>query len=54
MLTYTNKGYLPEVKRKIAEMALNGSGVRDMVRVFSVGVNTVLNELKKEWLTLSV
>ena len=48
ILTYTNKGYLPEVKRKIIEMALNGSGVRDTVRVLGIGINTVLNELKKK------
>ncbi len=33
--------------QKIVEMALNGSGVRDTVRVLGVGINTVIRELKK-------
>ena len=35
------------MKKKIVEMALNGSGVRDTVRVLGVGINTVIRELKK-------
>ena len=29
IVDYTHKGWLPEVKKKIVDMALNGSGVRD-------------------------
>ncbi|CDW88504.1 UNKNOWN [Stylonychia lemnae] len=29
------------------EMAINGSGVRDTVRVLKVGINTVIRSLKK-------
>lgn len=47
ILNYSYKGRLPEVKKKIVEMALNGSGVRDTVRVLGVGINTVIRELKK-------
>jgi transposase-like protein len=47
ILNYSYKGRLPEVKQKIVEMALNGSGVRDTVRVLGVGINTVIRELKK-------
>jgi insertion element IS1 protein InsB len=45
--TYAYLGRVPEVKRQIIEMTLNGSGVRDIARVLRVGPNTVLNELKK-------
>ena len=41
-------GRLPEVKKKIIEMALNGSGVRDTARVLGVSTHTVINELKKK------
>ena len=45
---YAYPGRVPEVKRQIVEMTLNGSGVRDIVRVLQVGPNTVLKELKKK------
>ena len=46
--TYAYPGRVPEVKRQIVEMTLNGSGVRDIVRVLRVGPNTVMQELKKK------
>ncbi len=48
ILSYENKGYLPEIKEKIIDMALNGSGVRDTSRVLGISINTVLSELKKK------
>jgi transposase-like protein len=45
---YAYPGRVPEVKRQRVEMTLNGSGVRDTVRVLRVGPNTVSQELKKE------
>jgi transposase-like protein len=45
--TYAYPGRVPEVKRQIVEMTLNGSGIRDIARVLRVGPNTVINELKK-------
>ena len=45
---YAYPGCLPEVKRQIIEMTLNGSGVRDIARVLQVGPTTVLKELKKK------
>ncbi|MBD1849502.1 IS1 family transposase, partial [Cyanobacteria bacterium FACHB-502] len=30
---YSYRGYLPEVKQQIADMAVNGSGIRDTARV---------------------
>ena len=47
LLQYSRNGDLPEVKQKIIEMALNGSGVRDTARVLGVSMNTVISELKK-------
>jgi transposase-like protein len=52
-LVYSDKGRLPETKRQIVDMALNGSGVRDTARVLGIGTGTVLNELKKRGQRLS-
>jgi transposase-like protein len=38
---------LPEVKNKIIDMAINGSGIRDTARVLEISPTTVINELKK-------
>lgn len=53
ILEYTNRGYLPSVKRQIIELALNGSGIRDTARVLGISTDTVLNELKKRKASLS-
>ena len=45
---YTYRGYLPEVKQQITEMALNGSGIRDTARVLRISPTTVIEELKKD------
>jgi len=47
ILDYTNRGYLPGVKRQIVDLALNGSGIRDTARVLGISKDTVLSELKK-------
>ncbi len=44
---YSYRGYLPEVKQQIADMAVNGSGIRDTARVLSISPTTVIEELKK-------
>jgi transposase-like protein len=44
---YAYPGRVPEVKRQIVEMTLNGSGVRDIARVLHVSPTTVIGELKK-------
>jgi transposase-like protein len=41
------KGRLPEIKQRIIEMSLNGSGVRDIARVLEISTATVIHELKK-------
>ena len=48
LLRDSEKGRLPEVKRKIIEMAVNGSGIRDTARVLDISTATVINELKKK------
>ena len=53
LLEYTNRGYLPSVKRQIIDLALNGSGIRDTARVLGISTDTVLSELKKRNATLS-
>jgi len=47
ILDYAYQGYLPEVKKRIIDMALNGSGIRDTARVLEISPTTVLSELKK-------
>jgi transposase-like protein len=44
---YAYQGRVPQVKRQIVEMTLNGSGVRDIARVLQISPNTVIEELKK-------
>ncbi|MEP0914486.1 IS1-like element transposase [Leptolyngbya sp. FACHB-711] len=44
---YSYRGYLPEVKQQIADMAVNGSGIRDTARVLGISPTTVIEELKK-------
>ena len=48
ILDYRYRGRLPEVKRQIIDMALNGSGIRDTARVLGISKDTVLSELKKK------
>ncbi len=44
---YVSNGALPETKKMIIKMSLNGSGVRDIARVLGVNKNTVVDVLKK-------
>lgn len=44
---YSYRGYLAEVKQQIADMAVNGSGIRDTARVLGISPTTVMEELKK-------
>jgi transposase-like protein len=41
------QGLLPEVKHKIVDISLNGSGIRAIARVFHISPSTVMHELKK-------
>ena len=42
ILDYTNIEGLQETKQQIIKMAINGSGIRDKVRVLGGGIKTVL------------
>jgi insertion element IS1 protein InsB len=44
---YSYNAYLPQVKQRISDMAMNGSGVRDTARVLEISPNTVIETLKK-------
>ena len=48
LLHYEQKGRRPEVKKKILDLAVNGSGVRDTARVLDISPVTVIKELKKQ------
>ena len=48
LVQYHDKGRVPEIKRQIVEMALNGSGIRDTARVLGVSPTTVITTLKKK------
>jgi insertion element IS1 protein InsB len=48
MLHYHNKGWLPETKTAIIDMAMNGSGIRDTARVLGISPSTVISEIKKK------
>ena len=38
---------MPEIRRQVVDMALNGSGVRDTARVLRISPTTVIAMLKK-------
>ena len=42
-----DRGRVPEVRRQVVDMALNGSGVRDTARVLRISPTTVIAILKK-------
>ena len=46
-LEYVSGGALPETKKLIIKMSLNGIGIRDISRVLGVDKNTVVAVLKK-------
>jgi insertion element IS1 protein InsB len=47
LLQYQDQGRVPEVRRQVVDMALNGSGVRDTARVLRISPTTVIAILKK-------
>ncbi len=47
ILNYSYRGYLPDVKQQIADMAMNGSGIRDTAQVLQISPTMVIEELKK-------
>src|SRR5688500_3155104 len=47
LLQYQDRGRVPEIRRQVVDMALNGSGIRDTARVLRVSPMTVIAVLKK-------
>jgi transposase-like protein len=47
ILEHSYSGRIPEVKRQITKMTLNGISIRDISRVLKVSHTTVIKELKK-------
>ncbi|MCP4392538.1 MAG: IS1 family transposase, partial [Gammaproteobacteria bacterium] len=45
MCSYMNFGCFPEIKNKVTDMALNGSGIHDTARVLEIAPPTVIKEL---------
>ena len=48
LFQYSDKGRLPAVKQPIVDRTLNGSGVRDIVRVLGVSSATVIEVLTQK------
>ena len=44
---YSDQGRFPEIKQRIVDMAVHGSGLGDPARVLGVSTDTGLSELKK-------
>ena len=47
LLRYQDRGRVPEVRRQVVDMAINGSGIRDTARVLRISPTTVIAVLKK-------
>src|SRR6185369_6317804 len=47
LLHYQDRGRIPEIRRQVVDMALNGSGIRDTARVLRISPTTVIAVIKK-------
>ena len=47
LLQYQDRGRVPEICRRVVDLALNGSGIRDTARVLRISPTTVIAVLKK-------
>jgi insertion element IS1 protein InsB len=47
LLQYQDRGRMPEIRRQVVDLALNGSGIRDTARVLRISPTTVIAVLKK-------
>ena len=47
LLHYQHRARVPEVRRQVVDMAINGSGVRNTARVLRISPTTVIAVLKK-------
>ena len=48
LLNYSYQACFLDIKRKIIDMAINGSGIRDTARVLKISPNSVIQEIKKK------
>lgn len=48
MLEYHYRGCIPEVRKQVLDMAINGSGIRDTGRVLRINKGTVINTIAKQ------
>jgi transposase-like protein len=48
ILDFTYRGYLPQVKQQMSDMAVNGSRIGDTARVLKISPTTVIEEFKKK------
>ena len=48
MLNYCYKAYEKGINKKVIDMSINGSGIRDTARVLNISKNTVVARLKKK------
>src|SRR6185295_15310383 len=46
LLQYQDRGRVPEIRRQVIDMAVNGSGVRDTARVVRISPTTVIAVVK--------
>ena len=47
LLQYQDRGRIPEIRRQVVDLAMNGSGIRDTTRVLRISPTTVIAVLKK-------
>jgi transposase-like protein len=47
LLQYQDRGRIPEIRRQVVDMAINGSDIRDTARVLRISPTTVIAVLKK-------
>jgi len=47
LLQYQDRGRVPEIRRQVVDLAMNGSGIRDTARVLRISPTTVIAVLKK-------
>ena len=47
LLHYQDRGRIPEIRRHVVDMAINGSGIRDTARVLRISPTTVIAVFKK-------
>ena len=48
LLQYQDRGRIPDIRRQVVDLAINGSGVRDTARVLQISTATVIQELRKK------